>query len=94
MFLTINTTFHCEFFSFTKQTAATENTLCHVVRYKTHFSIYTTSLTLVEYSAWNPEVLGSIPVLGKKISSAGEEKGFVGDPKNNWDDIRDLFKCI
>ena len=62
MFLTINTTLDCEFFLFSNQTAATEHTLCHVVRYKTHFSVYTTSLTVVEYSACNPEVLGSIPV--------------------------------
>ena len=30
--LTIYTTFRCEFFSFSKQTAATEPSLCHVVR--------------------------------------------------------------
>ena len=30
--LTINTTFYDEFFSFCKQTAATEPTLCHGVR--------------------------------------------------------------
>ena len=29
--LTTNTTFDCEFFSFCKQTAATEPTLCHAV---------------------------------------------------------------
>ena len=30
--LTIYTTFRCEFFLFSKQTAATEPSLCHVVR--------------------------------------------------------------
>ena len=45
LLLIINTTFDDEFFSFCKQTAATEPTLCHGVRYKVHFPIVSISLT-------------------------------------------------
>ena len=66
MILTINKTFHCKVFRLVNK-----QWQCHVVTEKTHFSIY-------KYyklsSAWNPEVLGSIPVLGKKNHQQGQKR--------------------
>ena len=43
--LTINTTFYDEFFSFFKQTAATDPTLSHGVKSNIHFPTLSISLT-------------------------------------------------